>query len=159
MNSIQAWNELTVVQNILTGNTTIPSESYDIKLSNYSLFLFALCVLKCVLSPPIITGNCLTLTLIIRHVKKTPSHASVGFLACADLLVGFTPSFFLVMYLNFELLENKAFCSYLAWLEAFLLAVSTTAKVIIACERCLLITNWQIHRRHLSVRKQIYVSV
>ena len=129
------------------------------KINNYSLFSFALCVLKCVLSPPTIIGNGLILTVIIHHVKKTPSHVSVGFLACADLLTGFTPWFFLAMYLNTELLQNKVFCSYSAWLEAVLLALSATSKIIIACERCLLITNWQIHRRYLSVRRQIYVSV
>ena len=81
----QSWNELTTVQDLLTSNISIDSEAYDVKINNYSLLSFALCVLKCILSPFIIAGNGLTLKVIIRHVKKTPSHVSVGFLACADV--------------------------------------------------------------------------
>ena len=152
---IQSWNELTTIQNLLTGNITIDSESEDIKINYYSLFSFTLCVLKCVLSFLVVVGNGLTLTIIIRHVKKTPSHVSVGFLECADLLFGLTPWFFLAMYLNTEILHNTMFCTFSAWIERFAIGLDGFAIVAIACERYIVITNWQIHRKFLNVRRWV----
>ena len=65
-----------------------------IKADDYLIFSFVLCICKCVLSFPIITGNGLILTIISHHTKKSPSHVSVSFLACADLSAGLAPWFF-----------------------------------------------------------------
>ena len=141
--------------------TTLDPKRFDnnTNISNNIAFSFVLCVLKCVLSLPIITGNGVILFIIIRHAKKTPSHVSVGFLACADLLAGLTPWFFLLIYLRDELAQQKVFCTFTVWLEAVTIALDSIAVFIIACERCLLITNWRLHRKWLSVRKQIYISL
>ena len=155
-------NDTATVKNLLDSldNFSNPDRlTHDITANENSTVSFVLCVFKCVLSLPIIIGNGSTLTIISRHVKKSPSHVSVGFLTCADLLVGFTPWFFLAMYLNIDLLHDKVFCIFSAWFEAFLVALNPTAIFIIACERCILITNWQLHRKHLSVRRQIYISI
>ena len=154
-NSVTVKKLLDSLDNFSTPNRLTP----DITGNEDLTVSFVLCVIKCVWSLPIIIGNGLTLATVIRHVKKTPSHVSVGFLACADLLVGFTPWFFLTMYLNIDLLYDKVFCTFSAWFEAFLAALNPTAIFIIACERCILITNWQLHRKHLSVRRQISVSI
>ena len=127
--------------------------------NDYLLFSFVLCVCKCVLSFPIITGNGLILTIISRHTKKSPSHVSVSFLACADLSAGLAPWFFLALYSRNELTHQKVFCTFTAWLEAVTIALDSIAVFIIACERCLLITSWQFHRKYLNVRRQIYVSL
>ena len=141
--------------------TTLDPKRFEnnMNTNNYVLFSLVLCVLKCILSLPIITGNGMILFIIIRHAKKTPSHVSVGFLAFADLSAGLAPWFFLAIYLRGELAQQKVFCTFTAWLEAVTIALDSIAVFIIACERCLLITNWQLHRKWLSVRKQIYVSL
>ena len=154
----EGWNKLIEVSNIPFGNITLESETkHDTVNREYSVFSFSLRFIECVLSLPIVTANGLTLATVIRHARKTPRHVSVGFLACADLLAGFTPWFFLAMYLNTDLLHDKVFCTFSVWFEAFLVALNPTAIFIIACERCLLITNWQLHRKHLSVRKHTYM--
>ena len=142
----------------ITPETETKQSSYNNLKKEYSVFSFVLCVFTCVLSIPIVTGNGLTLTIIVRRVKKSPSYVSVGFLTCTDLLVGFTPWFFLTMYLNIDLLQDKVFCIFSAWFEGFVICLDVLAIFLITCERYLLITNWQLHRKYLGVRRQVYVS-
>ena len=129
-----------------TTNDEIPSDQH-------SALIFALLLFKWILFPFIVTGNGLTIIVVMKFVKKiTPSHVGIAFLSVAGLLAGIVPFLNLII----QLMRDSVHLRYIyLWLFLFTAGLNISAMLLIAFERLLLVTSWKFHQKHLTVRRQV----
>ena len=150
-----------------TNNNMLPTHMYEstnvttddeITADETVLFVFVLLILKLILSPLILTGNSLTIIVVMKYIKKiTPSHVVIAFLAIAGLFVGIVPLLNLVVYLVGDSVETKTICGAMTGAKTMAIWLNIWAIMLIAIERFILVTSWKWHREHLTSRVQAYL--
>ena len=124
------------------------------------LLVFILLVLKWILSPFILTGNGLTIIVVMKYIKKiTPTHVVIAFLALAALFVGIVPLLNLVVYLLGDSVQAENICIVITWAKIMAIWLNVWAIMLIAVERFILVTSWKWYDNHLTSRVQAYLCV
>ena len=129
-------------------------------IEQYFSLSFYICVAECCLSPFILLGNGLTVVVVTRYLKTvTPTHVAVTYLAVADFTVGMMSWFHLTTYLTQGDWKHwRNWCKFAAWCDYASSALNTVAVMLVAIERCVLITKWDFYKKHYTVRKQKIIS-
>ena len=125
-------------------------------IDRYFGFSFYICIAECCLSPFILLGNGLTVVIVTRYLKKvTPTHVAVIYLAVADFTVGMMPWFHLTTYLTQGDWKHwRNWCTFAAWFDYMSSAFNLLSVMLVAIERCFLITKWDLYQKKYTVRKQ-----
>ena len=108
-----------------------------------------------ILSPFILTGNGLTIIVVVQFIRKvTPTHVAVAFLAFAGLFVGMIPLFSLTFYLMGDSVYSRYIDDLNVWVTVAARTLNISAILLIAVERCFLLTSWTLYIKHLTTRRQ-----
>ena len=125
-------NTTDVYQFFLNVTTDSETAKDEITRKEESALTFVLRMFMWILSLFILTCNGLTIIVVMKYIKKvTPTHVVIAFLAFAGLFVGILPIFSLV----------------------------GDGIVLIAVERCFLVTSLKLYQKYLTVRRQVGLCI
>ena len=109
-----------------------------------------------ILSLFILTCNGLTIIVVMKYIKKvTPTHVVIAFLAFAGLFVGILPIFSLVG----DSVQSKRINDLNGWVTIAARSLSISGIVLIAVERCFLVTSLKLYQKYLTVRRQVGLCI
>ena len=143
-------------------NETTNDEATDNEMATdeYSSLLSALLIFTWILSPFVLTGNGLTIAVVMKYIKMvTPTHVGIVFLSFTGLFVGIIPLLNLAIYLMGDSVNAKYIHNSTVWVSLVARGLNVCAILLIAFERCFLVTSWKLYKKHLTVRKQIGLSI
>ena len=143
-------------------NETTNDEATDNEMATdeYSSLLSALLIFTWILSPFVLTGNGLTIAVVMKYIKMvTPTHVGIAFMSFTGLFLGIIPLLNLTIYLMGDSVNTKYIYNSTVWVSLVAKALNVSAILLIAFERCLLVTSWKLHRKHLTVRRQVGLSI
>ena len=143
-------------------NETTNDEATDNEMATdeYSCLLSALLIFTWILSPFVLTGNGLTIAVVMKYIKMvTPTHVGIVFLSFTGLFVGIIPLLNLTIYLMGDSVNAKYIHNSTVWVSLVARGLNVCAILLIAFERCFLVTSWKLYKKHLTVRKQIGLSI
>ena len=122
----------------------------------YPVLYLTLDVCMIILSPFILTCNGLTIIVVIQYIKKvTPTHVAVAFLAFASLFVGIIPLFSLTgNFVHSRYIDNLN-----VWVTVAARTLNISAILLIAVERCFLLTSWTLYLKYLTVGRQFGLCI
>ena len=164
--SLQAddWLTATIPFNLMSTDTYQPHEnvtSDDNKTTDkYPIVLFTVLIFKWILSPFLFIENVLTITVVVRYIRKvTPTHVVITFHSISGLFVAIIQPFNVVPFFRGDSLNSKHLCGFLTWVNFVAFGLNICAVLLIAIERCFLVTSFQLHRKFLTARRQVYLCV
>ena len=132
----------------------------EIFTSEYPVLLLILGIFKCILPPFIWTGNCLTILVVMKYINKvTPTHVTITFLASAGFFVGIVPVLSLTFYLVGDSAHSKYIYGLNSWVTAAARTLSVSAILLIAVERCFLVTYLKLYQKNLTIRRQVGLCI
>ena len=150
--------------NLMSTNTY---ESYENVTSDddkttdkYPIVLLAVLSFKWILSPFLFIENVLTVTVIVKYIRKvTPTHVVITFHSMSGLFVAIIHPFNLVLFFTGESLDSKYLCDFLTWVKFVAVGLNFCGAFLIAIERWFLVTSFKLHRKFLTVGRQVYLCV
>ena len=132
----------------------------EIFTSEYPVLFLILGIFMCILPPFIWTGNCLTIIVVMKYINKvTPTHVTITFLASAGFFVGIVPVLSLTFYLVGDSAHSKYIYGLNSWVTAAARTLSVSAILLIAVERCFLVTSLKLYQKYLTVRRQVGLCI
>ena len=148
-----------VYQSYLNGITDTDVDDQTTTDDNSAVFL-AFLIWNWTLCPFILTGNSLTIVIVVKYIKKvTPTHVSIAFLAVAGISVGIVDFFDLVVYLMGYSGHSERVYRLISWVSSEAMGLNISAIFLIAFERCCLLTSRNWYQKHLTVKRQIGLCV
>ena len=128
----------------------------EITRKEQSALTFVLRMFMWILSPIILTCNGLTIIVVMKYIKKvTPTHVVIAFLAFAGLFVGILPIFSLVG----DSVQSKSINDLNGWVTIAARSLSISGIVLIAVERCFLVTSLKLYQKYLTVHRQVGLCI
>ena len=145
-------NTTDVYQFFLNVTTDSETAKDEITRKEESALTFVLRMFMWILSLFILTCNGLTIIVVMKYIKKvTPTHVVIAFLAFAGLFVGILPIFSLVG----DSVQSKSINDLNGWVTIAARSLSISGIVLIAVERCFLVTSLKLYQKYLTVRRQV----
>ena len=143
-------------------NATTDEETTQDKMNTDEdeVFSFTIGIFMWILSPFILTANSLTIIVVMKSIKKvTPTHVVIAFLAFAGLFVGMIPLLSLIFYLVGDSVNSEYTNDLKVWLYWTARTLNVSAIMLVAVERCFLVTSWKLYLKCLTVRRQVGLCI
>ena len=154
------YNTTDVYQSYNNVSTDDDMTKDEITRKEQSALTFVLHMFMWILSPYILTCNGLTIIVVVKYIKKiTLTHVVIAFLAFAGLFVGIVPILNLTFYLIGDSAQSKDINDLNTWVTIAARTLSISAIVLIAVERCFLVTSLQLYQKYLTVRRQFGLCI
>ena len=136
-------------------------DEITVDLGESSVFLLVILISKWILSPFVVTANVMTVVVVIKYIKKmTPTHVVIALLSFSGLLLGIIiHPFNLVLYFTGDTVHAEHLCDFLTWVKFVAVGLNFGAALLIAIERCVLVTSFKLHRKFLTVKRQVYLCI
>ena len=98
----------------------------------------------------------MTIIVVMKYINSlTPAHVTITFLALAGLFVGLVPVLSLTFYLVGDSAHSKYIYGLNTWVTGAARILGTYAVLLIAVERCFLVTSLQLYQKYWTVRRQV----
>ena len=121
---------------------------------------FTLGMFMWILSPVILMCNGLTIIVVMKYIKKvTPTHVVIAFLAFSGLFVGIVPLLSLTLYLVGDSAQSKGINDLNTWVTLVSRTLNISAILLIAVERCFLVTSLKLYQKYLTVNRQVGLCI
>ena len=127
----------------------------------HSHLLFVILIFKWGLSPFVVIANGLIIVIVMKYVKKvTATHVVIAFLSLSGFFVGtIVHPLNVILYFTGNSLNFNHLCNFLTWIKYVAVGLNFCAILLIAFERCLLVTSFKLHHKFLTVRRQVYMCI
>ena len=137
------------------------TDSDDIATDESSILLFVVLAFKWILSPFVVTADCSTIIVVVKYIKKvTPTHIVIVYLCFSGFLIGIiVHPFNVVLFFTGDSLNPEHLCELLTWVKFVAVGLNFNAVFLIAIERCFLVTSFKLHRKFLTIRRQVYLCI
>ena len=113
-----------------------------------------------ILSPVILICNGLTIIVVMKYIRKvTPTHVVIAFLAFSGLFVGIVPILSLTLYLVGDSAQSKGINDLNSWVSLVARTLNISAILLIAVERCFLVTSLKLYQKYLTVRREVGLCI
>ena len=154
------YNTTEVYQPFQNVTTDVEATDNEMTTDEYTALLSTLLIFKWILSPFILTGNGLTIAVVMKYIKVvTPTHVGIAFMSFTGLFVGIIPLLNLTIYLMGDSVNTKYISILIVWFLLLARGLNVSAILLIAFERCFLVTSWKLYKRHLTVRRHVGLSM
>ena len=121
---------------------------------------FTLGMFMWILSPVILMCNGSTIIVVMKYIKKvTPTHVVITFLAFSGLFVGIVPLLSLTLYLVGDSAKSKGINDLNTWVTLVSRTLNISAILLIAVERCFLVTSLKLYQKYLTVNRQVGLCI
>ena len=145
------YNTTEAYQSFQNASTNDEATDNEMTTDEYSALLSALLIFTWILSPFVLTGNGLTIAVVMKYIKTvTPTHVGIVFLSFTGLFVGIIPLLNLTIYLMGDSVNAKYIHNSTVWVSLVARGLNICAILLIAFERCFLVTSWKLYKKHLS---------
>ena len=137
------------------------TDSDNIATDESSILLFVVLAFKWILSPFAVTADCLTIVVVVKYIKKvTPTHIVIVYLCFSGFLIGIiVHPFNVVLFFTGDSLNSEHLCEFLTWVKFVAVGLNFIAVFLIAIERFFLVTGPRLHRKFLTIRRQVYLCI